>query len=120
MLGICLPECLPLCCFEGGRGWACGCLGRAIPAKDTRPAPLCLVTDSLLHVHSLPDLQSQHETSLSLDGEDPGSLAWKVEWLGNGHGRRQTRKWCEFRLGLRETKLHPEGLHPGLCGSVLG
>lgn len=35
VLGVCLPACLPLCCSEGGRGWACSCLGRAAPAWDT-------------------------------------------------------------------------------------
>lgn len=40
MLGVCLPECLPLCCSEGGRGWACSCLGRAAPSRDTLLAPL--------------------------------------------------------------------------------
>lgn len=33
VLGVCLPACLPLCCSEGGRGWACSCLGRAAPAS---------------------------------------------------------------------------------------
>lgn len=40
MLGVCLPECLPLCCSEGGRGWACSCLGKAAPSRDSPAAPL--------------------------------------------------------------------------------
>lgn len=96
MLGVCLPECLPLCCSEGGRGWACSCLGRAAPSRDTRLTPLSgyRLTTSCPLVLSTPDLQRLHGASLCRVGEDPGSLALKIEWLGNGRGWRQTLKKC--------------------------
>lgn len=85
MLGICLPECLPLCCSEGGRGWACSCLGRAAPSRDTLLAPLSgyrLTTTSCPLVYSTPDLHSQHGASLGRVGEDPGSLTIKTRVAG--------------------------------------
>lgn len=63
MLGVCLPECLPLCCSEGGRGWACSCLGRAAPSRDTLLASLSgyRLTTSCPLVYSTSELlHSQH------------------------------------------------------------
>lgn len=54
VLGVCLPACLPLCCLEGGRGWACSCLGRAAPVWDTAPLSGDRLTASLpTHLNSL-------------------------------------------------------------------
>lgn len=85
MLGVCLPECLPLCCSEGGRGWACSCLGRAAPARDTAGSSLWLQSHDFT---SVVHLTVKVSTGHRLEGEDPGSLALKVAWLGNGRGWR--------------------------------
>lgn len=93
MLGVCLPECLPLCCSEGGRGWACSCLGRAAPSRDTQLTPLSgyrLTTSCPLVLSTLTfRVCMGHHYA-----EWPGSLALKIEWLGNGRGWRQTLKKC--------------------------
>lgn len=64
MLGICLPACLPLCCSEGGRGWACSCLGRAVPAWDTVPVSG--------HRFFIP-----HSSQQSMWGIGPASPVWE-------------------------------------------
>lgn len=90
MLGICLPECLPLCYSEGGRGWACGCLGRATPARDTRPAPVWLQTHyftSTIHLtfklnmrHHFPSMGKTREVR---------------------HGSRVSREWAWLETDLK-------------------
>lgn len=92
MLGVCLPECLPLCCSEGGRGWACSCLGRAAPSRDTRLTPLSgyRLTTSCPLVLSTPDLQSLHGASLC-------RMAWE-----SGPKDRVAREWAWLETDSEE------------------
>lgn len=110
MLGVCLPACLPLCCSEGGRGWACSCLGRAAPAWDMALLSGYRLTTSLpIYFHgqrgaSGKALLSQRRLWKPCS---PGGVAslWEVfrEWA--------PRECGNLRLDLSWAKLFPRGAH---------
>lgn len=105
VLGVCLPACLPLCCSEGGRGWACSCLGRAAPAS-------CVGHSSSLWCQT--HCFVPHPPPQSMWGIRPASPGKTVEvsvsrWSsqapgkcsGNGPGWGQPLEGCgELRLGV--------------------
>lgn len=120
VLGVCLPACLPLCCSEGGRGWACSCLGRADPAWDTTLLSGYRLTASLpTHLDSRHGASGQAlpgekivEVSFSRQSNQPSGGC-----SGNGFARGQPLEGCgELRLGVRWPMIHPRSLHLKLSG----
>lgn len=120
VLGVCLPACLPLCCSEGGRGWACSCLGRADPAWDTALLSGYRLTASLpTHLDSQRGASGQVlpgeeivEVSFSRQSNQPSGGC-----SGNGLARGQPLEGCgELRLGMSWATTHPRSLHLKLCG----
>lgn len=77
VVGVCLPACLPLCCSEGGRGWACSCLGRAAPGSCVGQSS-SLVTDSPLR-SPLASAVCMGPWAASPGQEDCGSILLQVE-----------------------------------------
>lgn len=122
--GICLPACLPLCCSEGGRGWACSCLGRAAPAWDTALLSGYRLTASLpTHLDSQRGASGQArmsekivEVSFSRQSSQPSGRC-----SGTGPGGGQPLEGCgELRLGVSWAAMHPRSLHPKLQGGGEG
>ena len=116
--GVCLPACLPLCCSEGGRGWACSCLGRAAPAWDTALLSGYRLTASLpAHLDSQRGASGQARTSekivevsFSRQSSQPSGRC-----SGTGPGGGQPLEGCgDLRLGVSWAMMHPRSLHPKL------
>lgn len=112
MLGVCLPACLPLYCSEGGRGWACSCLGRAVPAWDTAPLSGYRLTASLpTHLNGRRGASGQPLLSKKI--VEVSFSRWSCQAFGrcsrNGPGWGEPPEGCaELRLGVRGPVLHPK------------
>lgn len=131
VLGVCLPACLPLCCSEGGRGWACSCLGRAAPAWDTAPLSGYRLNASLpTHFNSQRGASGQPLLSKKI--VEVSFSRWSCRAFGrcsrNGPGWGEPPEGCgELRLGVRGPVLHPKlggggggGAAGPRCPPVLG
>lgn len=109
MLGICLPACLPLCFSEGGRGWACSCLGRVAPSWDTAPLSGYRITTSLLIYLNSPR-GALGQPILREKIVEVSFSRWSSQHSGrcsgNGPGWGQPLHCCgELQLGV---SLHPK------------